>query len=340
MPMRRPLRLPGEQVPAASWRTVVQTVAVSAALLVVANLATPMLELKANRTAWLLSAKWALLDAQTKPVEMLVLGDSSGNQSAIPSVLSEKLSVRALNLCTFGWMTVVHDAWLLDEHLRKLGPPRAVVVVNVHDIWYRPFALSSAAGIPRPWGFWEDFQPRVSAGVRSQLGVAVRRYFPLALGSFGIRRLVQHPVETLAEPFGLDREGFMPVWRQSDLQEQTSRYVAFARDHQFEMDPLTRTAVAQVIDRSNQHGFPVYWVNAPIYNKLLEAPEFRRYSEARNQALMSLLARGKQAHLIFREPMALEADQLESVDHPNPRGAQIFTERLADEISRLTAAAR
>jgi len=71
-----------------------------------------------NQASRVIRAKWSLLMNQKKPVDTLVLGDSSGNHGVVPAILAARLGGTALNLCTVGDLLAVNDCWMLERYIR------------------------------------------------------------------------------------------------------------------------------------------------------------------------------------------------------------------------------
>jgi hypothetical protein len=329
-----------ESIPPTTTRDVAILVAGTVGLLLLLNALIPSIEVRANRGYWLLERKWAMLSDLSRPVDTLVLGDSSGNQAAMPAVLAKHLGGRAINLCTFGDMTAAGDAWMLEEYLRRFGPPRHVVSIHVHDVWERSLNLTNLAQIPRPWGFWDQHQPRVASSLDERWSVAVRRYVPLYARTWSLIQLMHSPVRILRSDFRLEPDGFMPVTVQSDLTAQTQGYLKHVRTQRFFLSDINRHALQRMIQLSNQHGFPLYLANGPLYRPLYDDPDFRRYLDEMNRELAALAATGRQVYPVLAKPMLFEANHLESVDHTNTAGAPIYTAGLAQAISQAPAAGR
>ncbi|MCB9752657.1 MAG: hypothetical protein H6713_22105, partial [Myxococcales bacterium] len=81
--------------------------------------------------------KWRVLGQLSRPVDWLVLGDSTVNQSFDPARLREREGLRAVNLGTIGNFGAIDDLWMLEEYLERFGPPEAVVVVHTYDVFHR-----------------------------------------------------------------------------------------------------------------------------------------------------------------------------------------------------------
>lgn len=111
--------------------------------------------------------KWSKLLTLQRPVDVLVLGDSTGLQGVDPTVLDQTLGGRSLNLCTVGNMLVVNSAWMLDQYIQRFGPPKQVVLVHTYDVWHRKVNSSTRlllAETPLPWGAWDAFEPEIDLG--------------------------------------------------------------------------------------------------------------------------------------------------------------------------------
>ncbi len=329
--MRINLSPPGDKVPGADRQVVLKVLGLTVALLLLANSAVPPLE-RRDRTAWLLNQKWTLLGGLKRPVATLVLGDSSGNQAVMPALLDKSLPGGAVNLCTFGNMTLAGDVWMLDEYLRAHGPPKRVVAVHVHDILPRGLNLTNVSQIPRPWGFWRQQLPEAVEAPGNLVRLAVSRYLPLYARTPAFTTFAYKPSEIGRLNYHIEPDGFMPVTVQSDLEGHARRYLEDARTKPFSVSPINRLAVRRLVEMSNQHGFDLYLANSPLYRSLYTQPEFRRYLDQMNAEFAVLVAAGRRTRRILVEPVLLDADALESVDHTNVRGAVVYTRRLVEAI--------
>ena len=108
-----------------------------------------------NRGYELIKAKWNLLIGLKRPVDVLVVGDSSCYLGIDPEVIESDVGGTALNLCTIGDMTAVGDYWMLDHYVRRFGPPRTVIIGHVHDIWHRSMSPILVEQVPVPDAFFD-----------------------------------------------------------------------------------------------------------------------------------------------------------------------------------------
>src|SRR5687768_3258615 len=92
----------------------------------------------------IVAKKWDLL-TKAPDVDILVIGDSSGDQGIDPDVLKQELGLTAMNFCTVGDMLVLNDAAMAEEYLRTHKPPKMVIDIHVYDVWDRDVAGSAMA---------------------------------------------------------------------------------------------------------------------------------------------------------------------------------------------------
>ncbi len=76
----------------------------------------------------MIKGKWNLMKGLKRPVDVLVLGDSSCSLGVDPRVIEGEIGGTALNLCTIGDMAVVGDYWMLDHYIEKFGAPKTEII--------------------------------------------------------------------------------------------------------------------------------------------------------------------------------------------------------------------
>src|SRR5207253_10129783 len=156
--------LPREAVPPAGWPQILCVWVLVCIIVAGINLTLQwsLNRFPINSGHGLVQAKWNLLKRLPAPIDVLVLGDSSGNQGVVPQLLGAALGGTTINACTLADALIVNDAWMLDLYIRRLGPPKRVILVHVYDVWERDISYDVWAQIPLPWGFWSDLDPRLS----------------------------------------------------------------------------------------------------------------------------------------------------------------------------------
>ena len=300
-----------------------------------------------NQAARVIRAKWSLLLRQTEPVDLLVLGDSSGNHGVDPAVLEARLGGTALNLCTVGDLLAVNDAWMLERYLRDVGTPRAVLVVHTFDVWSRDRNPDAIAQVPLPFGFWKAARPPAPLSIAESARVLLDRYVPLYSQDQTISRLLRSPRRTLTRTFDMDASGFYHS-RRALPQEVMKDFHAKVRELEKEdadedekkekRKPISlenRTALEVLAELAHEHGLDIYIAHAPLYEGLWEIPDFRRRHARLERALLDIASSRRRLRVLQGPPVTFPADRMTNVDHLVDESARAFTEVLAGRIASL-----
>lgn len=287
-----------------------------------------------NLGYWLVRQKWERLNDLREPVDWLVLGDSSGNQSVMPSVLAERLGGRAVNLCTVANMLAVNDAWMLDAYIQRMGSPKNVVLVHVYDSWRRDLETALVTKIPRPWGFWRDLSPPVQLSNRQLAEAALDRYAPLYSRHATLASLLRRSDPSPIGAFTLGDDGFMNVVsaKPEAVEREREEHAKVAREQPFVMSAMNRAALTRIRGLAETHGFDVYLANAPIYGRLWEEPGFAAYYAGVMRELKALIGSSERMHLLLEQPMQFPVSELQGVDHVTGAGALRYSAHLADAL--------
>ncbi|MFW6059409.1 MAG: hypothetical protein ACODAQ_04470, partial [Phycisphaeraceae bacterium] len=283
----------------------------------------------------LLITKWQMLDARTQPVDALILGDSSGNQGVDPDILEDRVGGEWLNLCTVGNMLTVGSAWMLNDYVERFGPPDRILMIHVYEVWHRPAHPSAFARIPRPWGFWKEYDPPVHFSERQLVEIALARYVPLYAADVSLRQLIMHPRQTIAGRPEIRDDGFMPMhdpWPEEVRQdyEAQRRHV---EESTFKASHPNRAGLDRLLELADRHDIEIYYAHGPTYDRLVEHEAFQRYF-ADVQAMLEQVEREHERfHLLFHEPQPFPIDQLQNVEHVTVEGAEVYTRRIAEAIA-------
>ena len=111
-----------EILPDGSSATLVRTLVLGLIFLLVLLLASNFLlsRFSTNVGYTWIRMKWELLLDLDRPVDILVLGDSSMNQGLDTDYIAATEQVSALNLATNGALISVNDVWMLERYLKEL----------------------------------------------------------------------------------------------------------------------------------------------------------------------------------------------------------------------------
>lgn len=332
--------LPDERPAPARARKVALVVALTlAALLGVNALAGVALqELTTNRGYWLVHEKWSLLESLEAPADWLILGDSAGNQGVRPDVVTAELGGSAVNLCTIGDLLAVNDAWMLERHIERLGPPRNVILVHVYDVWYRGLRFLNRqpllAKIPLPWGFWEDMDPPVTLSAKDERRLLLARYVPLWSENKTLSSWLRHPSKVLDRDFRLTAEGFMPLEEPNakNVKKDSREHLGASKRKHKPMAALNRDALDRIGALADEHGFDVWVATSPVWEGVWRDKRFRSMFQAVVRQIQAVAKRHPRLHVILPTPATFPASAMENVDHLTNAAAAVYTKKLAAAI--------
>lgn len=333
----RSARPTGETVGGATPRQVRATIAGVLLLVALANAAAVILldHRPVNLGYRIIKEKWRLLLAQREPADWLVLGDSSGNQAVVPEVLGQTLGGRALNLCTIGALGAWNDAWMLDTHIDRVGPPRHVVLVHVYQVWEGEKNVEGLAQVPLPFGYWRGADPPMPLDAAETGRLFLDRYLPLYSQDRALATLVQYPWRVFGRPFEIGPQGFMAVTKPTPevVLKDAESHREYLAKREFSLSAPNRAALERIGARAESHGFDVYVALGPVFEGLAADRAYRTRLAAVTQALTEVASRYTRLHVLGGEPMAFPAEQMQNADHLVETAARRYTERLARAIT-------
>lgn len=279
--------------------------------------------------------KWAMLLTLDRPVDWLILGDSSGNQGVMPKLIEQRLGGKAVNLCTIGNMLVLDDAWMLEAYLRRFDPPKHVILVHVHDVWHREPDLAVLAQAPVSWKDWLDFKRVIRMSSRDALTIALARHAPLFSQNLSLAEVIRHPSKAFRAGDPIDSDGFMAV-RQADPSQviaDAQGHAKFAGENPFVMSQTNEEALKRIISLAETRGFDVYAAQSPLYEELYRDPSFRKYFESLQHRLAAYTEENRRFHVLFAIPMLFSKEQMENANHLTDRAARLYTEELISQLA-------
>ena len=290
----------------------------------------------ANRAFWIIKEKWHRLAALEKPVDWMLLGDSSCNQGVVPSVWNKALHTRSINLCTIGNALLVDDVWMLSEHIERLGPPKNVMIIHVYDMWPRDFEVQLLGQMPLLFGFWDRMIPHVPISKHAAKDFFVGRYLPLYSQSESLKKVVRSalkdPTSVVHSDFHMDADGYMP-WPRAN----PKMVVRDFREHQwiarrpFRISKPNREALDRLAELANTYKFNVYLSNSPMYEG---GPRYPRLQQRLNKLFDTLdqwADKSPRVH-VMRTIETYPAKAMLNFDHAIHPTAVDFTGRLARRV--------
>jgi hypothetical protein len=332
--------LPTEKVAASNRRSIFLTLFGTIALVGLFNFAarwyldrhTP------NRGDWLIREKWELLVGLKKPVDWLILGDSSCNQGIDPSIFDAELKTTSVNLCTVGNMTNVNNAWMLETYIQRFGPPRHILIVHVYDVWAREIDPSMMARVPLRLRYLNQLEPQIDTRKSIDLQVFLERFLPLYSKNQSLQEIMMFPVDAYetSRSFSLEGDGLM-VWHAANpenVEGQKSMHLSNIRiNPTFQLSNTNRQSLEHIISLAEKHQFDVYLANSPIYEKLYQQKEFQGYYNQVREMLRRYANSSPRVHYILQEPATFPKEEMENADHLIYPAAKQYTQQLVQAIT-------
>ena len=329
--------LPRERLRDVRWRAIGVEWAVAVAVVAVINVfaIAALNRVDPNRFRVQVEVKYERLRENGKGYDSLVLGDSTPNQGIDPKVLDQQVGGRWMNLATVANMLALTDAWLLDEYIDQYGAPKRVIVAHVPDMWARKADPGVMSQAPVGVNDYTKLDPPIDWSAKDKVVVLGTRYFPLYSKQQSLLQLVQKPwkAKDLRGSFGAD--GFMSVdGRVGGWPEAVEAAIAEHAEEPYGLSDENRRAMQRLIELAGQYHFMIYLTPGSVSQPLAESPGYRRNFDAMIQQYRAWAASSDRVTLILPEPQAFPREMMFDEDHVNAKGAEAWTNRIAEAIKQ------
>jgi hypothetical protein len=223
-----------------------------------------------------------MLEDLDAPVDWLVLGDSSCNQGVVPAVLSEELGGRALNLCTIGPVTMLHQAMMLEVYLARVDAPRAILLVNSVRMLSETFNPLVLAKAPVPWGVSPAYRfSTETIAFWDQAHVAWARHLPLYYDNRDLRTILRsafvapHTLFKKAEHVPMTPDGYMMTSTPGRMDHMVAETEAeLSQEQPFAEDSVR--GVQRILALAAARATPVYSFTGPLFDEMNRSALFRQ----------------------------------------------------------------
>lgn len=334
------------------WRNLAWMIVLTIGLVFLANLVAYacLKNYPANRAISRVWQKWQILEKLDRPVDWVIVGDSSCGQGVRPDVLRRELGVNAINLCTVANATIVNQAWMVERYIQKFGPPSAVVMFNVFHTWERESGdlISMLDQIPLPGDFWSSMHPPLSVDSGQAMLLHLKPILTLFSQNMSIQHLISMLPKAIAEGSfrelsSATRDIESMIKAGGYTQENTARpekvatdivkHIEAYKDRPFRISQENLAALRSISELSLRHSFKLYVSNSSIANGLYAHPGILRFFTEMLTRLKSELAANANAVLVLQIPPTYDPDQMDNVDHVvGSEGAYDLTMRLTQSI--------
>ena len=286
----------------------------------------------------IIKTKWQLLENLQKPVDWLIVGDSTCNQGIIPELLLEIMAETGtgLNLCTIGEVTTVDDAWLIQSYIDRFGvPPQNVLIIHGVETWWREGEPSYLAVIPNVRRKKKHGIPPLPMPFMSEVDIIRHQYLPLYTQLQTVKlSLEEYFLETNRPPknqYYFHADGYMqfkiagPEHVEEHYQSQVIRF----KDQPFYIADINRQTINHIITLANQYKINVYIVDAPTYEKLYEYDAFQIHRKQLQAWLESVANQSDFVHYI---PLVaiFSKDEMVNTNHITHDAAIVYTKQVAE----------
>jgi len=100
---------------------------------------------------------WRGIEKLTKPVDVLLLGDSTCGSNLTPGPVADRIGGRVINLGNTVGSSLLSDAWMLSAYISKYGAPKIVVVSRSSVGYVFKHSIETMENVPLPWAYWDKY---------------------------------------------------------------------------------------------------------------------------------------------------------------------------------------
>ncbi|OQY43764.1 MAG: hypothetical protein B6242_14060 [Anaerolineaceae bacterium 4572_78] len=286
----------------------------------------------------LVKTKWQLLENLQKPVDWLIVGDSTCNQGIIPKLLIETMAETGtgLNLCTIGGVGTIDDAWMIQSYIDRFGvPPQNILIIHGVVTWRLEPDPPYLAAIPNIRHLKKHGVPPFAMPFMSEVDLIRNQYLPLHTQLQTVKRSLKeyfsntnHQSEKI---YYIHPDGYMqfeiadPEYVEQHYQ---SRVIMF-QNQPFYIADINRQMINHIIKLANQYQMNVYIIDAPIYERLYQHDAFQVHLNQLQPWLESMANQSEYVHYI---PLVatFSKNEMENTDHIIHKAAIVYTKQAAE----------
>lgn len=281
--------------------------------------------------------KWSMLKKMNSGSDWVILGDSTCNQGLSVSTFEESLSTNAVNLCTIGDMLVVSDSWMLDQYIKKFGPPNNVLIIHTYNVWHRKsidIGLASQLPVwslikerPRPWIFHKKDEIKLLAYKYIPLYSQKSSLFKIVIGIFQ---------KNSREEIFFDSKGFMSINNADPKTVSISikNHKDYLEKNKFEMSSENLEGLENVKELAQKYGFDIFIAGGPMNEELYNDENFQAYSSDIKSYLENFAKQSDKIYYISNI-YTFPAGQMISADHIIADAAQEYSKKISEKIKEI-----
>jgi hypothetical protein len=283
----------------------------------------------------LIRTKWDILNNLKAPVDILILGDSSGNQGIDTDLIKQKTGKSAINLATIGNMLSLNDYWMLTEYINKFGQaPSCVVSIHVYDSWHKHANNAAIAQIPLSATQIIPKLSETNLDFKFQIKYLLAKYIPSWSENTSLARLVMRPWKIHKQNIPLSESGFQP-WPNANpdnVLRDIKEHKEFVQKNTFKPSKENGHALRKMGELSETESFSLTIINSPMVDSLYKEKNFKHYLSDVNKFVGGIAANYDNMHHLFAIPQTFNASVMQNADHLTTEAAQVYTLHLLENL--------
>ncbi len=292
-----------------------------------------------NSQSMVIKRKWRKLFNLSKPVDWVILGDSSCTCGIDEKYFELRMNKSATNLCTVGNSLILGDYLMLEYLIKNIGVPKNVLIVHVYDIWERNFDITCYSEIPFKYGYWNNLIPLGLSNLNNLIKLHIVQYLPIYSKNITLRRIAENAIyknkkhKNIMLKDGSTRGEANPeeVLKDAELHIQKLRII-----ENFSISKINREYMEKIFQLSEKYQFKVYLINGPMYNGLYSDSGFQNYFQQVEGELLLVSNKYPNVKYIPSNKLKLlfDKNQMSNSDHVAKTVVKPLTRKIVQVLKK------
>lgn len=306
-----------------------------------------------NPTTMNVYSRYQLAKTANKPVDILILGDSSCGSAISASQLGQQLNKKVVALNTGARTALMGNYFILEEYLNVNEPPEKLLIMFVYDVWPRSlsdWAIVQVINLNFRDKIWSLLNSPGLEGYQFFLESTVKFLQPSRLYKWEYKRLIgsgmsiseyrqngekylEESIERLYNPLipTEDEEEEM-FYKPDQIEKDLEKQIKKVKSTEFNVSKLNEMYMEKIIEICMQNGIEVYYIPHVVHSGFYNDPD----GKLRLQAIRSFLRNYEVNYPNFKvliEHYLVSTEGLSnSIDHANRNTRKVFTNIVAEEL--------
>jgi hypothetical protein len=290
-----------------------------------------------NKGYQLIRKKWDILEKMESPADILVLGDSSGNQGVDTDLITELTGKSAVNLATIGNALALNNYWMLETYIKKFGKPECVINIHVYDTWYRNLNESVVSQIPMDTSDMLQQLTQIQLGIKPKFGYLLAKYIPSLGQNTSLKKLLMRPwaMAYMNQGIPLTVTGFYssPKAKPKMVLKDTDNHKKFVSNNIFIPSKENTYALKKMGELSETLDFNLIFANSPVFEGLFSDENYKTYLSAVNEYIGRVTKKYKNIQLLYATQKTYRSSDMENADHLTSMAAKEYTLQLLENAN-------